>query len=136
MPTLGPSTTDAAVVTEIGRRLARHRIARDLTQAEFAERAGVGRSTVQRLEGGESIQLTSLVRILRALDLLEGLELLVPEGVASPLAELERAQRRPRMRVRHRDGDPGVHGEGGPWRWGDEPDGDETTDTDSSPGSR
>lgn len=86
--------SDTAVVAEVGRRVAVARIARQLTQDQFADVAGVGRSTVQRLERGDSIQLTSFVKILRALDRLEAFDAVLPREVRSPLAELERAQRR------------------------------------------
>ncbi len=91
--------SDTAVVAEVGRRVAVARIARQLTQDQFAGVAGVGRSTVQRLERGDSIQLTSFVKILRALDRLEAFDAVLPREVRSPLAELEREQRRP-QRVR------------------------------------
>lgn len=95
------ATTDFGVLAELGRRVALHRIARDMTQAQFADQAGVARSTVQRIERGDSIQLSSFVKILRVLDRLDALDaVLVPE-IRSPIAELER-QRARRKRVRPR----------------------------------
>jgi transcriptional regulator with XRE-family HTH domain len=41
--------------------------------AEVADRAGVGISTVQRLESGEGASLDNLLRVARALGLLEEL---------------------------------------------------------------
>ncbi len=81
---------DAALLEELGNRLARVRLRQDLGQAELAERAGVSRATVQRLEAGQSTQLTNLMRILRALDLVQNLELLVPSPELSPLEALDR----------------------------------------------
>jgi transcriptional regulator with XRE-family HTH domain len=46
---------------------------RRLTMAEVADRAGVGISTVQRLESGEGASLQNLLRVARALGLLEEL---------------------------------------------------------------
>ena len=62
--------TDDAVLAELGARLARWRLEKNLTQAELSDRAGVGRRTIQRLEAGESVQVTSLVRVLRVMGLL------------------------------------------------------------------
>jgi transcriptional regulator with XRE-family HTH domain len=130
--------TDAAVLTELGRRLARHRIERNWTQAELAAEAGVGQATVQRAERGESVQMTSMIKLLRTLELLGGLDLAVPESVDLPIARLEREQRglrrrasgRARARARERGSsrtrptaelpEQGEFGER-PWRWGDEP---------------
>lgn len=91
--------TDDAVGAELGRRLAQLRLARGWTQAQLALEAGVSKSTVERLEGGGSTQFTNLVRCLRALDRLEGLERLAPEAAPSPIDLLERhgkARRRAR----------------------------------------
>ena len=110
--------TDAAVLAEFGRRLARHRVERNWTQAELAAQAGVGQATVQRAERGESVQLTSLVKLLRALGLLGGLDIAVPEAIDLPIAQLEREQRPLRRRARGR-------GQRRPdsteWTWGEEP---------------
>jgi len=108
--------TDAVVLAEIGRRLTRLRLDRDLTQQQLADEAGVSRHTVLRLEDGHSVTLVALLRLLRALELLEGLELLVPEPLASPIEQLERegARRRRASGSRRKPGERGP----GDWRWG------------------
>jgi transcriptional regulator with XRE-family HTH domain len=85
--------SDRAVLSHLGRRLAQFRLDRNVTQRELAAEAGVSLPTVQRLEGGRGATLTALVRVLRALDLLEGLEALVPEPLPSPIEQLERGGR-------------------------------------------
>jgi transcriptional regulator with XRE-family HTH domain len=114
-------TTDAAVLAELGRRLERHRLERNWTQARMAAEAGLGQATVQRVERGDSVQMTSMIKLLRALGLLAGLDHAVPETIHLPIAELEREQRRTRRRARGRR--PGRRAEPAEerWRWGDEP---------------
>jgi transcriptional regulator with XRE-family HTH domain len=113
--------TDEAVLAELGRRLARHRLARNWTQAELAARAGLGKATVQRVERGESVQMSSTVKLLSALELLDGLDAAVPESIELPIARLEREQRsRPRRRARARRA-PTDESSERPWRWGAEP---------------
>jgi len=112
------SNTDGTVVEELGRRLARTRLERNLTQAQLAAQAGVGRATLQRLESGESSELSTFIRTLRALGLLELLDRLVPEPRPSPI-ELLKLQGRERLRARRRLGDPSTADVTG-WRWGDE----------------
>lgn len=109
--------TDEAVADELGRRLARTRLERNLAQAELAEAAGIGVATLQRLEAGAPGSLTTFLRVLRALDLLERLEQTVPEPAANPIGQLERQgrQRARAGRPRSRDAAPRS------WRWGDEP---------------
>jgi putative transcriptional regulator len=117
--------TDAAVLHELGQRLTRHRLDRNLSQEHLATEAGVGRRTVQRLEAGESVQLTSLVRVLRAAGLVEGLEALVPAPVASPMEQLRRTEGR-RRRAGRASGD---RDDAAPWSWGDDDDnGDDTAE--------
>ena len=87
---IAKQATDAAVLTEIGRRLARVRLEKNLTQVQLAEQAGVSKSTVQRLESGDvSPQLSGFIRVCRVLDLIERLDLLVPEPVPSPVEQLK-----------------------------------------------
>ena len=117
-------TTDAAVLAELGRRLERHRLERNLTQAEMAIEAGIGQATVQRAERGRSVQMTSMIKLLRTLGLLAGLDLAVPESIDLPIAQLEREQRKIRRRARGRRGGRSAESPEatqGPWRWGDEP---------------
>jgi transcriptional regulator with XRE-family HTH domain len=117
-------TTDAAVLAELGRRLERHRLERNLTQAEMAVEAGIGQATVQRAERGRSVQMTSMIKLLRTLGLLAGLDLAVPESIDLPIAQLEREQRKIRRRARGRRGGRSAESTEAtqePWRWGGEP---------------
>ncbi|HEY7960987.1 MAG TPA: helix-turn-helix transcriptional regulator [Solirubrobacteraceae bacterium] len=112
------SLTDDAVLAELGRRLSRWRLERNLSQAQFSEQAGVARRTLQRLEAGEPVQLSSFIRVLRALDLSESIDRLVPEPTPSPLERLKLA-RHERRRARPRKTD-GAGEQVAPWAWGDE----------------
>lgn len=118
--------TDAAVLAELGVRIARHRLERNMTQADLAREAGVGQATVQRLESGRSVQMTSMARILRTLGLLEALDVAIPESVRLPISELERERRKravQRRRARRRAPPRHEASEeraGQAWAWGDE----------------
>ena len=101
----------------LGQRLARHRLNRNLTQAALAAEAGVSALTVQRIERGRSSQAANLIRILRALGLLDNLDALVPEPAISPIQQA-RMRGRVRQRASSRPGRPEPPTE---WSWGDEP---------------
>ncbi len=93
------STTDEAVLQELGQRLATARLAANLSQAGLAEQAGLSKRTIERLESGEvATQLSSLVRVCRVLGLLERLDLLIAAPTASPMAQIKR-QAQPRLRA-------------------------------------
>ncbi|HEY4349284.1 MAG TPA: helix-turn-helix transcriptional regulator [Gaiellaceae bacterium] len=109
--------SDHGVLEELGRRLARTRLEQNRTQADVALEAGVGIATVKRLERGHSVASTSLVRVLRALGLLEALDDAVREPEPSPLSLLK-LEGRARQRARHAAAAAQTVEE--PWRWGDE----------------
>ncbi len=95
------------ILREIGRRVARMRKQRGLSQDQLAEAAGVGVATLRRLETGSDAQIATWIKILRALDQLSGIENLVPETYRSPMHEVIGARRR-------------KAGPAGGIRWGDE----------------
>ena len=112
--------SDKAVLDELGARLARTRLEQNISQEQLATAGGVSKSTVERIETGREVKLTSLVRILRALGRLELLDQLIPEPLPSPI-ERARIQGRRRQRAgesRRKDEaeQPGL------WRWADEED--------------
>lgn len=107
---------DDSILVELGERVMRRRLDLQLTQADVAEQAGISKRTVERVEAGASAQMLSMVRILRVLDLLPGLDRMIPETGASPMDLLQRKGKvRQRASSRHRPG-----GSGEPWSWDDD----------------
>jgi transcriptional regulator with XRE-family HTH domain len=92
---------DTAVLEAVGSRLAAVRLNRNLTQTALGREAGVSRATIERLENGAGTDLKLLVRVLRALQLLEGFLAGIPADEPSPMALL-RAQGRKRQRARRK----------------------------------
>jgi transcriptional regulator with XRE-family HTH domain len=87
---------------ELGRRLRQLRLARNLEQRTVAEKAGIARASLQNLEGGRGSSVQTLLRTLKALNHLEGIEILAPEPTVNPLALLHTPKppqraRRPRQ---------------------------------------
>lgn len=75
---------------------------RGLTQAQLADRAGVSRDTLRRLESGDGgVSTENLLRTLRALGILDGLSGAL-DPYASDIGKLRSDQRLPR-RVRPRE---------------------------------
>ena len=78
--------TDEQVISELGSRLARARLNRNISQESLAAEAGITRKTLSSLENGSNFDVSTLVRLLRVLGLLDNLGTLVPEDLPSPVA--------------------------------------------------
>lgn len=110
-------SADDAVMIELGDRLARYRLNRNQTQAAFATEAGLSKRTLIRLENGEPVQITSLIRVLRAHGLLQNLDALVPPPALSPI---QQAKQHGKVRKRASSPDDEPKEKEGTWSWGDE----------------
>lgn len=84
---------DPEILAELGRRLARVRESRGLTQEEAAQQAGLDRATVSRTERGENPTLLTVIRLLRVYGRLGSLDAFIPEPDVSPM-DLIRARKR------------------------------------------
>lgn len=122
------SLTDAAVLAELGSRLARRRLSLQMTQAQLAEQAGIGKRTLERMEAGEASQLDTLVRVLRVLEALAGLDTLLPEAETSPMDLLKRGGKqrqrasgsRSRNHSKHGSKSSGEQSAEEAWQWGED----------------
>ncbi len=113
-----PHLTDNTILAELGERLRRCRLDLNRTQAEVAHEAGIGKATLERLEAGKAAQLSSLLRVLRVLGLVDRLETLVPAPLPSPIALLA-AEGAPRQRASGTR-QPATAPAAG-WGWGEDP---------------
>src|SRR3984957_6700649 len=86
----------------LGEQVQALRRSRNLDQITTAEKAGISEKALRNLEAGRGSTTDSLLRVLKALDFLDGLELLAPKPSVSPLALL----RTPRARQRVRQSSP------------------------------
>ena len=109
--------TDEVILGELGGRLAKIRLDHNLTQAQLATQAGVSKRTVERLEAGTvGTQLSGFIRVCRVLDVIERLDLLVPEPVPSPVAQLKMAGRKRQRASTTKPAKPMAK----KWQWGAE----------------
>ena len=74
----------------IGERIKRARLDKNLTQNEVAERCGITQLTISKLESGKGSRLSTLINVMKVLDLEEQFEMLVPPKPVSPIQILQR----------------------------------------------
>lgn len=70
-------------MNQLAQSIARLRKSQGLTHQQLAERAGVSRMTVQRMEAGEDVRLHTMLDVLRVLDM----DLLIVPGLLRPEVE-------------------------------------------------
>ena len=100
------------ILKEISQRVKQHRINYPMTQVELAEKSMVSISTIMRFEKGEDISFLKVIRILKALDLENNINELVPDYSEKPSFHMDKNanKQRARRKSEKKNG----------WEWGDE----------------
>jgi len=93
------SMSDKALSATIGNFIKHHRLNQNKTQEEVSVAAGISRSTLSLLERGEKVTLSSLIQILRILDLLYIMDIFQINNEISPI-EYAKLQKNKRQRAR------------------------------------
>ena len=99
-------------IKELGEKIKLYRIMRGMSQQELADKTGLSKRSISRLEQGESVQVNSMFTVLIALDLGDNIELLVPDQKKRPGFYLENSEKTPK-RVRKKN-------KTNSFKWGDE----------------
>jgi len=92
------SMTNNRIELEIGLKIKHYRLKRNLTQLELANKTGISRVSISKIERGKGATLASLIEILRMLHVLQNLEFLFPEDEISPI-ELIKLKKKKRIRA-------------------------------------
>jgi transcriptional regulator with XRE-family HTH domain len=93
--------TSAELEVLLGSLLRELRLLKNLDQQSLAHQAGVSLNALKHLESGQGAHVSSLIKVLRALDRGNWLETLAPAVSISPMQMLARG-RRERRRARRR----------------------------------
>jgi transcriptional regulator with XRE-family HTH domain len=101
---------------QLGERLAKIRLSRNLTRDQLARATGTSSRTLARLEGGEGASLGSFIRVLLALNMQSNLLAMLPDPAVRPIERVklqgrERQRARPIQAQIKRASD---------WAWGDD----------------
>ena len=92
--------TNAAIAAELGNRLERLRLLRNVTQQQMADEIGVTPKSYRQLVAGGG-KVENLIAALRVLDALDQLDHFLPEPAPSPLQQLKlKGKERQRARTK------------------------------------
>lgn len=96
------SMSDKALSATIGNFIKHHRLNQNKTQEEVSVAAGISRSTLSLLERGEKVTLSSLIQVLRMLDLLYIMDIFQINNEISPI-EYAKLKKNKRQRARNQN---------------------------------
>ena len=96
--------SDDAIIKVIGAFIKHHRIGQNRTQQDIADDAGINRTTLSYLENGDIVNISTLVQVLRALGLLNIMDVFTIKNQISPLelAKLEEQRRKRASKKRNK----------------------------------
>lgn len=77
--------SDKAILKEIAASIKRARLNRNKTQQDLSVMSGLNRYSITRLERGEPVSFLTLIQVLRALNILDRLNSLMPKEEISPI---------------------------------------------------
>lgn len=98
------SMNDEVLAGHVGAFIKHHRMEQGKTQDVLAKEAGISRSTLSLLERGETVNLATLIQVLRVLDLLQIMDAFAVKEHVSPLAMAKMAkEKRKRASGRRKD---------------------------------
>ena len=91
------SMSDDRLALLLGEFIKHHRIVKNMSQEELGTAAGLSRPTISLMERGRSMNLNSIIRVLRVLDLLYLFDAIKISHTISPL-EMLKMQEKQRKR--------------------------------------
>lgn len=97
--------TDSEIIARIGEVIRKSRLEKNISLKMLAKDAGVSLSSVAGIEQGKSISVSTLIPLLRALDLLSALAYFLEKPQISPVAYakiLDGQNKRKRASVRNK----------------------------------
>ena len=91
--------SDTAILKELGERIRKLRLRKNITQEDLAEHTLLAVGTIKSLESGKG-KLSTLIAVLRELGALEQLEQFIPPITISPLKMVDASTKSANQRER------------------------------------
>lgn len=106
-------SNEKSILSEIGNRIQQYRVSLNITQAEFAKKCGISLKTIARIENGDDLKMSNLIKILNEFNIVENLDVLIPEPQPDYKAMFEEKTTRKRARPDKKKSD-------STWVWGED----------------
>ena len=90
------SLSDHEIIRQLGRRIRKMRLRKNISQEVFAEMSGIDRATLGKFENGSPVSLLTFIQILRTMKILENLDQVIPAPEISPLQRVKLKGREPK----------------------------------------
>jgi transcriptional regulator with XRE-family HTH domain len=91
--------SNGEILKEFGTRLKQQRASRNIDQGTLAYESGVSLRTLSRLENGHGASFEAVIKVMRALGILDRLELMLPGTDISPVQRAKTRTHKPRQRA-------------------------------------
>jgi len=108
---IGEYDSNISIVSELGSRLKKYRIALSKTQDDLCNLSGVSIATIKGFENGKGCSLDTFIKLLKALDLCSNLNDVIPVIEMSPNDYAVLGKERQRFYKKKKDVKPIVWGE-------------------------
>lgn len=105
--------SEKAILQEFGNRIKQYRVDLNITQNQLAQRCGVSVTTLMRIENGDDTKWSAIIKILSEFNLLDNLDVLIPEPQPDYKAIFEKQEIRKRARPKTKDSN-------STWVWGED----------------
>ena len=105
--------TSKAILSNLAGRVKKYRLDMNLSQTEFAKKAGISVRSIINFESGLDVKLSNFIKILKALELSDNLEVLVPDVSKRPSSYIKEKQKQRVRKVSDKKVDYA-------FKWGDE----------------
>lgn len=102
---------EKSIIVELGNRIQQYRISLNITQAELSETCGISLKTITRIENGEDLKLSNLIKIMNVFGITENLDVLIPEPKPDYKAMFEEKTNRKRVRSKKKNDNNWIWGE-------------------------
>ena len=96
---LSKTNTVETVLGEIVRRIVHRRIELGLTQQDIVDQTGISLRTIKRIEQGGDCQWSTMIRLFQTYNLIDRLDIFIPEPSAITPIQFVDQQQKSRKRV-------------------------------------